>query len=183
MILGIDVSTTKVGLAVIDLDGKLKTYDLIKFKKDHTLEEKAISFENKILKMDKYYNISSVYIEQPAMMFKGGKTTAFTMAKLQRFNGMCSYACMRVFEMPAVMVHPNTARKKMNISIPRSVKDKKVYVINEVQKHYPKFTYQMTKFGNPKPGTDDMADAIVVAYAGYSDYKECQDVIGEGEDS
>ena len=38
-------------LAVIDLDGNLKTYDLIKFKKDHTLEEKAISFENKIIKL------------------------------------------------------------------------------------------------------------------------------------
>ena len=26
----------------------------------------------------------------------------------------------------------------------------------------------MTRFGNPKPGTDDMADAIVVALAGIS---------------
>lgn len=183
MILGIDISTTKVGLAIIDLDGNLKTYDLIKFKKDHTLEEKAISFENKIIKLDKYYNINHVYIEQPAMMFRGGKTTAFTMAKLQRFNGMCSYACMRVFEFAAEMVHPNSARKKMNISIPRSVKDKKVYIINEVQKKYPKFTFQQTKFGNPKPGTDDMADAIVVAHAGYVDIAGIQDVIGKDQNS
>ena len=183
MILGIDVSTTKVGLAIIDLDGQLKTYDLIKFKKEHSLEEKAISFENKIIKLDKYYDITSVYVEQPAMMFRGGKTTAFTMAKLQRFNGMCCYACMRVFEFAPQMVHPNSARKKMNITIPRSVKDKKAFIINEVQKQYPKFTFQQTRFGNPKPGTDDMADAIVVAHSGYIDVLECQDVIGKNQNS
>ena len=101
------------------------------------------------------------------MMFRGGKTTAATMAKLQRFNGMCSYACRKVFDFDPELIHPNSARKKMNISIPRNVENKKVYIINEVQKHYPSFTYQKTRFGNPKPGTDDMADAIVVAYAGY----------------
>ena len=71
----------------------------------------------------------------------------------------------------------------MNISIPRSVKDKKVYIINEVQKKYPKFTFQQTKFGNPKPGTDDMADAIVVAHAGYVDIAGIQDVIGKDQNS
>lgn len=183
MILGIDVSTSKVGLAIIDFDGNLKTYDLIKFKKEHSLEQRALSFENKIVKLDKYYQIYSVYIEQPAMMFRGGKTTAMTMAKLQRFNGMCSYACRKVFDFDPDMVHPNTARKKMNISIPRSVENKKTYIINEVQKHYPSFTYQTTRFGNPKPGTDDMADAIVVAYAGYSIYTEGIDAAEQTKDS
>ena len=71
----------------------------------------------------------------------------------------------------------------MNITIPRSVKDKKAFIINEVQKQYPKFTFQQTRFGNPKPGTDDMADAIVVAHSGYIDVLECQDVIGKNQNS
>ncbi len=183
MILGIDVSTSKVGLAIIDFDGNLKTYDMIKFKKEHSLEQRAVSFENKILKFDKYYHINSVYIEQPAMMFRGGKTTAATMAKLQRFNGMCSYACRKVFDFDPELIHPNSARKKMNISIPRNVENKKVYIINEVQKHYPNFTYQKTRFGNPKPGTDDMADAIVVAYAGYILMTEGVDEARQDQDS
>ena len=67
----------------------------------------------------------------------------------------------------------------MNISVPRNVKNKKHHIINEVQKKYPSFTYDITRHGNPKPGTDDIADAIVIAYYGVSKFKEGLNDIGE----
>ena len=182
-ILGLDISTSIVGLAVMTADYELVAYDKLKFKKDLTLEQKAEYFKNKVQHFDSYYCISEVFVEQPAMMFGRGKTTANTMAKLQRFNGMCCYVIYDLLKIQAGMIHSNSARKKMNISIPRNVLNKKHYIIDEVVKKYPKFTYKLTRYGNPQPGTDDIADAIVVAYAGVSIYNEGEHDSGEDKTS
>lgn len=182
-ILGIDISTAVVGFAVMTVDHKLITYDKLKFKKDLTLEQRAEYFKNKVESIDSYYCISEVFVEQPAMMFGRGKTTANTMAKLQRFNGMCCYAIHDLLKIQASMIHSNSARKKMNISIPRNVLNKKHFIIDEVSKKYPKFNYKLTRYGNPEPGTDDIADAIVVAHAGVCIYNEGKNDNGENKDS
>ena len=42
--LGLDISTTKIGIAVLDGDDKLVHSDLIKFKSDLPLEDRAAIF-------------------------------------------------------------------------------------------------------------------------------------------
>lgn len=182
-ILGIDISTSMIGFAVMDSDKKLISYDKLKFKSDKTLEQRAEYFKNKIINIDKYHSISEVFIEQPAMMFGRGKTTAQTMSKLQRFNGMCSYVIFSELSLVPRLVHANTARKKMNISVPRNVLKKKHFIINEVKKKYTNFNFNLTRFGNPEPGTDDIADAIVVAHAGVCLLKEGEYDNGEDKNS
>ena len=55
---------------------------------------------------------------------------------------------------------------------PRGSNTKKL-IIDWVSAKYPKdFTYELTRHGNPKPGTDDKADAVVVALAGLKKYKK-----------
>ena len=171
-ILGIDISTAIVGFAIMTTDFQLITYDKLKFKKDLTLEKKAEYFKNKVEHFDSYYCISEVFVEQPPMLFGRGKTTANTMSKLQRFNGMCCYAAYDLLKTEAVLIHTNTARKKMNNKVPRNVLNKKRFIIECVEKEYPSFKYNLTRFGNPQPGTDDMADAIVIAHAGVHIYNE-----------
>jgi hypothetical protein len=62
-------------------------------------------------------------------------------------------------------------RSLNEIKIPRGSKTKKL-IIDWVSAKYPKdFTYELTRYGNPKPGTDDMCDAIVVALAGLKRHK------------
>ena len=178
-ILGIDVSTSVVGFAVMTDDHELVTYDKLKFKKDLALEQRALFFKNKVQHYNNYYCLTDVYVEAPAMMFGGGKTTANTMGKLQRFNGMCCFAIYDLTEIAPSMIHANSARKRMNIKIPRDVLNKKHFIIECVEKEYPSFKYNLTRFGNPQPGTDDMADAIVVAHAGVQIYNEGENDIGE----
>ena len=180
-ILGLDISTTIVGFAVMTTDFKLIAYDKLKFKKGMSLEQKTDHFRNKVEHFDSYYCISEVYAEQPAQLFRRGKTTANTMSKLQRFNGMCCYAAYNLLDIEVGMIHTNTARKKMNIKIPRNVLNKKHFIIKCVETKYPSFKYNLTRFGNPQPGTDDIADAIVIANAGVHLYKEGENVNGEGE--
>lgn len=168
MILGLDVSTSKIGIAVMDYDKKIVSSDLIKFKTETSLEERAKLFENKLIKLKKHYPIMEVFVEEPFIAFGGGKTTAHTMAKLQRFNGMCCYSIFSIFESLPIMVNVRTARNKLGIKIPKGTKqnETKKYIIEYVQKNHAEFTYGVTAHGNPVPGTDDKADAIVIALYG-----------------
>ena len=106
------------------------------------------------------------------MMFSGGKTTAMTMSKLQRFNGMVSYMVRRTLGVEPVMIAANKARGLIGLKIKRG-ENTKLKVIEWVQKEYPKdFIVEYTRHGNPKPGTDDKADSVVIARAGLSMEKE-----------
>lgn len=167
-ILGLDVSSSKIGLAILGMDKKIITSDIIKYKPETSLEERAKLLENKLLKLSKFYFITDVFVEEPFIAFGGGKTTAHTMAKLQRFNGMCCYSIFNVFETEPKMVNVRVARTKLGIKIPKGIKktDTKKYIIDFVQANNPEFNYNMTAHGNPVPGTDDKADAIVIALYG-----------------
>ena len=95
-ILGLDVSTSKLGLSILDTDKNLVESQTIKIdnktsRADRSLVVEHVVFslysENFINKKNKYKS-TKVYIESPFMMFSGGNTTAMTISKLQRFNGM-----------------------------------------------------------------------------------------------
>ena len=165
--LGVDISTSKIGIALLDSDKKIVVSETIKLKPENSLEERAILFENKLLKLKKYYFITDIFVEEPFVAFGGGKTTAQTMAKLQRFNGMCCYAIRKIFEIDSIPVPVRTARSKLGIKIPKGVKDKDAkQVIIEWAEQNHQFKYEKTVHGNPLPGTDDRADALVIALYG-----------------
>tara|TARA_R100001082_G_C4327232_1_gene143921 strand:- start:250 stop:795 length:546 start_codon:yes stop_codon:yes gene_type:complete len=173
-ILGLDVSTSKLGLSILDTDKNLVESQTIKLDNKTSLEDRCLVVEhilsslyseNFINKKNKY-NITKVYIESPFMMFSGGKTTAMTMSKLQRFNGMVSYMVRKVFGFDAELIAANKARGTVGLKVKRG-EDTKKKVIEWVKQRYPKdFVFELTRHGNPKPGTDDKADAVIVALAG-----------------
>ena len=170
VILGLDVSTSKVGLSIIDYKGKLLECQVIKLDPKKSLEDKCLALEGHISSLS--HNIKEIYIEQPFMMFSGGKTTAMTMSKLQRFNGMCSFMVRKLMGITPVLIAANRARTINGIKIKRGENTKKK-VIEWVANKYPKdFLVELTRYGNPKPGTDDMADAVVIALAGLNRAKE-----------
>jgi len=173
-VLGLDVSSSKVGIAILDMDKKIITSDVIKFKAETPLEERAKLLENKLIKLQKYYFIREIFVEEPFIAFSGGATTAQTMAKLQRFNGMCCYSIYSIFQTTPKMVNVRSARNKLGIKIPKGTKkgDTKKYIIEYVQVNHQEFTYNLTAHGNPTPGTDDRADAIVVALYGLTTLAE-----------
>jgi Holliday junction resolvasome RuvABC endonuclease subunit len=163
MILGLDVSTTRIGWAIIDEKQELVDSDFFKTDKKMSLEERASDFADKVLEPLKHiHKITEVRIEEPFSMFSGGKTTARTMSSLQRFNGMISLVAHQQFGNPPTMVGATTARSRCGIKVPRGTKAK-VVVLKWVDDKFDKFIMEHTRHGNPKPGLDDEADAIVVA--------------------
>jgi RNase H-fold protein (predicted Holliday junction resolvase) len=163
-ILGLDISSSKIGIALMNGDD-LVISEVIKFKSNLSLEDRALAFRERMQKIERHYVIYDVYVEAPDMMFKSG-STAHVMAKLQRFNGMCCYVVREIFDQEAQLVNVRSARKVLNIKIPRGGNTKKI-IIQEVEKRMcDQFKYNLTHKGNPQPGTDDRADAIIVALAG-----------------
>ena len=173
VILGLDVSTSRVGLSIIDYDKNLLKCEFIKLNSKDELEDRCLVLENYISNICCYnsinnrgYCIDRVFIESPFIMFSGGKTTAMTMAKLQRFNGMVCYMVKKVLGVTPVSIAANKARGLIGLKIKRG-EDTKKKVIEWTQGEYPDdFVVEYTRYGNPRPGTDDMADSVVIARAG-----------------
>jgi Holliday junction resolvasome RuvABC endonuclease subunit len=166
VILGLDISTSKIGYSIIDKNKNLIEYGVWKYKPETPLEEKTQLFTEKLKYLRSKYEIEKTFVEQPFIAFSGGRTTAVTMAKLQRFNGMCCYGVFCIFGSCPKLLSANETRKAVGIKRKRG-EDIKKKVIHWVKDKYPNdFLFELTRHGNPKPGTDDMADAIIVGLAG-----------------
>lgn len=176
MYLGIDISTSKCGLAAITIDGQLRHSSYQKFNKDHSLEQKCQDFIKTLKEVEKEHHLwfTEIFIEEPFIAFSGGGSSAFTVAKLHTFSGMVRYAIYREWNKMPTMVNANTARRMAGIQIKRGThkKNAKKIVIDFVREKYDNFVYEETKQGNPKPGVDDAADAIVIALSGLNGRKK-----------
>tara|TARA_B100000212_G_scaffold342388_1_gene329279 strand:- start:1409 stop:1969 length:561 start_codon:yes stop_codon:yes gene_type:complete len=182
MILGVDVSTSITGFAVV-ADGELVYYDSIDLRKYKNVFDKTIAMKEKILDLyemyqlnnddtssagwgDSSYPIQHIYVEQPFTFFNSGGSSGKTMAALQRFNGIVSWLLFEVFEIRPEYIGATSARKQVGIKVPRGQKAKQV-VLEHLLDTEPAFKVEYTRHGNPKPESYDRADAIVIAKAGW----------------
>ena len=112
MILGIDISTSITGFAVVG-DGQLLHYSSIDLRKYKGIFNKANAlkvyledlFENYQLEQEdtsrwgkSEHPIEQIYIEQPLHMFMKGKSSAKTLSSLMSFNGVVSWLVYELFE-------------------------------------------------------------------------------------
>lgn len=182
MILGVDVSTSITGFAVI-ADEQLVYYDSIDLRKYKNVFDKTIAIKEKILDLYEMYQLNNddnssagfgdakfpiehIYIEQPFTFFNSGGSSGKTMAALQRFNGIVSWLLFEVFEIRPEYIGATSARKQVGIKVPRGQKAKQV-VLEHLLQTEPAFHIEYTKHGNPRPESYDRADAIIIAKAGW----------------
>jgi hypothetical protein len=186
MILGLDISTSITGVAVV-ADGELVYYDSIDLRKYKDVFVKATEMKEKLLDLYEMYQcnnsgklrfpncaeypIEHIFIEQPFTFFNSGGSSAKTMAALQKFNGIVSWMIYELFEIKPEYVGATQARKLCGIKVPRGQKAKKV-VLEHLLETEKAFKIEYTRHGNPKPESFDRADAIVIAKAGYEILKK-----------
>ena len=172
MILGLDISTSIIGATVLDKDGEVvycEAWDLRNKKHYPTLYEKAQRFQSQLesLHFMKRYLIEDIFIEQSLQAFRPGFSSAKTLLTLARFNGIVSYVCQDQLGIKPEYIGASTARKSNGIKIPRGEKAKKV-VLQYILDNELDFVVEYTKHGNPKPGSYDRADSLIIARAGYN---------------
>ena len=179
MVLGIDISTSITGFAVVG-EGQLLHYSAIDLRKHKGVfakaevikEQIADFFENYQLDQENScgwgeskYPIKYIYIEQPLHMFMKGKSSAKTLSALMTFNGIVSWLVYEMFEIEPQYIAATSARKHCGIKVPRGQKSKEV-VLQHLLDNEPAFKIEYTSHGNPKPASYEKADAIVIAKAG-----------------
>jgi hypothetical protein len=171
MILGLDISTSMIGVAVINP----QTRELVKsdgwdLSKCESTFEKAELVGAELYTIRSEYNIEHIFIETALKRFLPGKSRADTLIKLAKFNGITSWLCYECYGMAPTYINVNTARSLYGLSFPRGTKGpqrKKMVIEAVIEKEKTAFKYEMARGGrNYKKGTDDKADAIVIARAG-----------------
>ena len=170
MILGLDISTTIVGVALIDANGNLIVSEHWDITKQDTLFEKAEMIGSLLWALKSEHNVDHVFIETALKKFIPGRSRADTLIKLAKFNGIVSWLSFDTFNQTPVFINVNTARTLYGLSFPRGTKgpQRKKMVVEAVNdKEKSAFRYEMARGGkNYKKGTDDRADAVVIARAG-----------------
>ena len=176
MILGLDISTSITGATVLDYSGKVlycEAWDLRNKRYFPNIFAKVQRFKQvmgNLYQINKY-PIDSIFIEQSLMAFRPGFSSAKTILTLAKFNGILSYVCQQDFGVEPQYIGASTARKSCGIKIPKGEKAKDV-VLQYVLDNEPNFVVEYTKHGNPKPGSYDRADSLIIARAGYNLWKE-----------
>ena len=171
MILGLDISTSIVGIAVINPETKeLVVSEHIDLTKIDSVFSKAELVGAELWRISNTHDIENLFIETALMRFIPGRSRADTIVKLAKFNGIVSWICYDTFGLKPTYLNVNTARSLYGLSFPRGTKGpqrKKMVVEAVIEKEKTAFKYEMARGGkNYKKGTDDRADAVVIARAG-----------------
>ena len=174
-ILGLDISTSITGATVIQNGKVLKTvfWDTRNKKRFPTIYHKARHVKGQLEDLESKYKVSDIYIEQSLHSFRSGFSSAQTLSTLSRFNGIISWICWELFKKQPEMIAATSARKQAGVTIKRG-DNAKEKVLQFIIDKYPDIEIQYTKHGNPKPGTLDMCDSIVIALAGDKLVREAQ---------
>ena len=178
MILGVDISTSITGFAIV-AEGEIVFYDSVDLRRHKDIFSKTIAMKEKLLDLYEMYQLDNehhfgnadyplehIYIEQSLHMFMGGKSSAKTLSILTRFNGIVSWLLYELFKIKPQFIAATSARKQAGIKVPRGQKAKQI-VLEYLLDNEPAFKIDYTNRGYPKPESYDRADAIIVAKAGY----------------
>ena len=173
MILGLDVSTTSTGWAVLDDAGNLLEMGSFALSKFDNLFDKASQVRVGLEGVKFKYKIRKISIEEPLQGFRRGMSSAHTLLTLARFNGIVSWLAFDVFSIKPVFFDSTSARRGLGIKIDKT-RDTKDQIMEWVEvvtgQPLPK---RIAKVGKKKgmtlfaAGVNDAADAYVMARAAY----------------
>lgn len=189
MILGLDVSTTKIGVAVLSdpiehtktVNGKqltstrrellLSEYWDLDTKKYPDIEDKMEVVMAELSSIQANYNITDVFIEEHVKgTFHFRNSNIRILLQLAKFNGLVCWASYDMLGVKAIPVNPAKCRSSYGITFPRRAKSpqrKKMIVEAVIETEGSKFEWSYNRGGvNYSTGTDDRADAILVARYG-----------------
>ena len=175
MTLGLDISTTVVGIALFDNKNKLCNLEYIKFKSKTNLFQRLDDFVEHFEKLSSAISLESgenklshISIEEPLKAFRGKFSNAETIQKLTTMNAFISIYLYRKFGIEPRYYNVQTARKTAfpELVLPKSAPNKKYLIWEKVVEKEPQINWTYSKSTHKlRDENFDMSDAYVVAYA------------------
>ena len=164
IILGLDVSTSTIGMCGMNMEKELVFLSYVTLKKQKDLFEKADAFKEELIKHEGL--ISHVAIEEPLVMYKEGFSRAQILSKLSMFNGMCGLLTKTLYNTTPTLYNVSSARKLAfgDMKFPKGSNRKEI-VQSRVAQEYPEVDWPLKRTGRLKDECFDMADAVIIARA------------------
>jgi len=140
IILGLDISTSNVGYALLE-SGDCQRHrvikaDSIRVSKKQGLYDKARYVRDILEKECSGYMIDAISVEESLISFGKRKSSAATLALLNRFNGIISYVVREMFQVPIAFVNSTVARNRVGLKILKNSKiDTKEQIFAWTKKH------------------------------------------------
>lgn len=177
MIVGLDISTSIVGITVLSNSGA-HTESCAVILPNSELSERAQFLHSRLEEIISRYDVDHVWIEEPFQRFAKGGSTAATMMRLATFNGMCQYMVYQMTGIVPGLINANAARKLVGLKIKRekicgiSTKEQ---VLSWAKTQLANYSWpQKTLKSGPRKGLTidcpscyDIADSFVVAKSGF----------------
>lgn len=118
--IGLDISTSIVGISFLDSLGNLIDLESINlkkisciFSKSNKVREEFTNYKNKYF----FEEEIKLGIEESFQSFSKGFSSAKTLSQLNRFNGIVSYISAEVYSVIPEFINVNAARKCLGIKI------------------------------------------------------------------
>ena len=166
MILGLDLSTSIIGMCIVDKEGNTFLQEYIDLRKEKTFFDKVRLAKKEILSTIRVNRITDIWIEQSLQAFRPGFSSAKTLLTLSKFGGIMEWIINEDTGITPQYIGASSARKRCGITVPRGEKGKDV-VMRFLLDTDPTFVVEYTKHGNIKKHFYDIADALVIAKAGF----------------
>lgn len=167
---GWDISTSIIGVSVLYDDGDPFKFFMIDLRKSKTMLEKYDVVAERVRQLLDYEvdDWSYHFIEDRLAGFTRGFTNQNTLLKLAQMNAVVTYILSQHERTDGIEhIAPVTAKKLVGLKVPKGG-DKKTIAIEFARSSCAMFPYELKKGGKtPKDGVADMADAYVIARAGF----------------
>lgn len=180
--LGLDISTSCTGWAVTEVHESVPVnvkLGHVRLDKYDCLMTKADAMRDALVQLHKEHRFSRIYVEENMQAFRPGASSAQTIMKLAKFNGIVSYLAYLTTGVTPKNVNVNQARKTLGISLKREKEcgiPTKEQVFSWVKRHSLLDAYQWPSRvlnTGPRKGQTvlescvyDMSDAFVIALSG-----------------
>jgi len=163
MQLGLDISTTTVGYALVTKT-KIETIGFVDLKKYKDLSEKAWHLYNTICDLIEFSKVKNIIVEDSLSGFSRGRTSQQTIIKLAKFNAIVCFLFEHQLNQKPILVNATTARKQLFGKSRVKGLTAKEFVKKQIEKRYDLKKYmKITRTGLWDKRNMDSLDALVVA--------------------
>jgi len=168
-ILGLDISTSCTGYALVTADqGTFIEIGYFKLDKFDDFFDKCDVFRSALADVQKRHpGIKKICIEENLQAFRPGLSSAKTINTLARFNGAASLISYEVCKTKPTFLNATSARSKLGIKLDRKSDVTTKQQIFEFVRPQVDIEWPSTKTGKLNTACYDMADAYVLARAGW----------------
>jgi len=180
MILGLDISTSCTGYAIVDSNGTPIFVGSVDLTKLDNVFEKANSVLATVVDIihSNKIDITNIFVEESLQAFRPGMSSANTICSLAKMNGLVSYLFANYYQLTVVPIASQTARKSCGIKIIKGINTKKQVLDHLILNQLQNWEIPQKKKKNECVNQVlDAADALVIALAGHNMIRNKQGVI------